>query len=230
MKYRHIFFDLDRTLYDFDTSTRQTFLELFEKFSLFKNGVNDFDEFLKIYHENNLELWAQYRVGKIKKKFLNVERFHITLLHYGINDRAFAGRFASDYLHESPKKKTLFPGVLDAVKYLHSRYKLHIITNGFDEVQQVKMEANGLNDYFITVTTSEEAGAKKPSERIFIHALVKSGAAADESLMIGDDYDVDIEGARNVGMDQMLFIPNRSDRSYDCTYVIHSFEEIMNIL
>ena len=230
MRYRHIFFDLDRTLYDFDKSTRETFLELFGKFNLEKNGVRDFDEFMKLYHENNLELWAQYRNGKIKKKFLNVERFHITLLHFGIDDRAFAGRFAHEYLHESPKKKTLFPGVVEAVEYLYGKYKLHIITNGFDEVQQVKMEANGLNKYFTTVTTSEEAGAKKPSERIFMHALVKAGAAPDESLMIGDDYDVDIQGARNVGMDQMLFLPDGKTDGFDSTYIISHFEEIPAIL
>jgi putative hydrolase of the HAD superfamily len=230
MKYRHIFFDLDRTLYDFDKSTRQTFRELYEKFNLEKNGVDDFDAFMDLYHKNNLELWAQYRKGRIKKKFLNVERFHVTLLKFGINDRAFAGRFASEYLLESPKKKTLFPGVLEAIEYLYGKYKLHIITNGFDEVQKVKLNANGLNKYFLTVTTSEEAGAKKPSEKIFIHALVKAGAGPDESLMIGDDYDVDIEGARNAGMDQMLFIPEGSNSPYDCTYIIGSMSEIPRYL
>jgi putative hydrolase of the HAD superfamily len=226
MKYRHIFFDLDRTLYDFDKSTRQTFFELYEKFNLKKNGVKDFDDFLDTYHANNLKLWAQYRDGKIKKKFLNVERFHVTLLHFGIDDRAFAGRFASEYILESPKKKTLFPGVVEAVEYLHGKYKLHIITNGFDEVQQVKMKANGLNKYFLTITTSEEAGAKKPSEKIFIHALVKAGAGPDESLMIGDDYAVDIEGAKNVGMDQMLFLPGGEKDDYDCTFIIGDMAEI----
>ena len=230
MKYRHIFFDLDRTLYDFDKSTRQTFGELYEKFNLEKNGVDDFDDFIDLYHKNNLELWAQYRAGKIKKKFLNVERFHVTLLHFGIDDRAFAGRFASEYLLESPKKKTLFPGAVEAIEYLYGKYKLHIITNGFDEVQQVKLNANGLNKYFLTVTTSEEAGAKKPSEKIFIHALVKAGASPDESLMIGDDYDVDIEGARNAGMDQMLFLPDGSPDGYECTYVIKKFSEVIKLL
>ena len=226
MKYRHIFFDLDRTLYDFDESTQRTFRELFEKFSLDKNGVSDFDAFMELYHSNNLELWAQYRDGKIKKKFLNVERFHVTLLHFGIDDRAFAGRFASEYILESPKKKTLFPGAIEALEYLHKKYKLHIITNGFDEVQHVKMKTSGLNTYFTTMTTSEEAGAKKPGEKIFIHALVKAGASAEESLMIGDDYLVDIQGARNVGMDQMLFMPEGPRDNYDCTYVISSLSDI----
>lgn len=230
MKYKHIFFDLDRTLYDFDQSTMQTFRELYVKFNLEKNGVSNFDEFMDLYYTNNLNFWAQYRDGKISKKFLNVERFHSTLLHFGINDRAFAGRFASEYLNESPRKKILFPGAVEALDYLHGKYRLHIITNGFDEVQKVKMQTNDLNKYFATITTSEEAGAKKPSEKIFIHAMVKSGASADESLMVGDDYAVDIAGARNVGMDQMLFIENGSKNEYDSTFIIQALSEIPQYL
>lgn len=230
MKYKHIFIDLDRTLYDFDRSTRITFLELFEKFKLERNGVYDFDAFLTLYKKNNVELWAKYRDGKIRKKFLNVERFHKTLLHFGIDDRAFAGRFASEYLQKSPLNKALFPGTREAIEYLSKKYVLHVITNGFDEVQRVKMKANALNSYFKTVTTSEEAGAKKPSEKIFILAMVKSSAAADESLMIGDDYDVDIMGAKNVGMDQMLVRHEGGKNGYECTYVIENFDEIPTYL
>jgi len=230
MKYKHIFIDLDRTLYDFDKSTRITFMELYKKFNLMGNGVEDFEEFLERYNNNNVLLWSQYREGKIKKKFLSVERFHITLLHFGINDRAFAGRFASEYLQKSPLNKALFPGAIEAIDYLYHKYKLHIITNGFDEVQRVKMKANGLNKYFITVTTSEEAGAKKPSKKIFVYAMIKSGANADESMMIGDDYDVDIAGAKNVGMDQMLFIQDRPKDGFDSTFVISSLSEIPGYL
>lgn len=230
MKYRHIFIDLDHTLYDFERSTRITFFELYEKFNLKKNGVDDFDEFMKVYKKTNIELWSLYREGKIKKKFLNVERFHSTLLQFGIDDRAFAGRFASEYLHNSPRNKALFPGVIEALEYLFKRYKLHLITNGFEEVQRVKMQANDLNRFFTTITTSEEAGAKKPSEKIFIYAMAASGASADESLMIGDDYDVDIAGARNVGMDQMLFNNLEKPGFDDCTYIISQFSQIYDYL
>lgn len=226
MKYRHIFIDLDHTLYDFERSTRITFLESYKKFNLKQNGVQDFDEFMTLYKKTNMELWSLYREGKIKKKFLNVERFHRTLLSFGIDDRAFAGRFASEYLNNSPRNKALFPGVMEALEYLFAKYKLHIITNGFEEVQRVKMEANDLNRFFTTITTSEEAGAKKPSEKIFIHALAASGASPDESLMIGDDYDVDIAGARNIGMDQMLFNPAGNTGFNDCTYIISHFSQV----
>lgn len=229
-KYKHIFIDLDRTLYDFDKSTAITFIELYQKFNLQTNGVTNFDDFLKLYIKNNVELWAQYREGKIKKKFLNVERFYITLLHFGIDDRAFAGRFAAEYLQKAPLNKALFPGAYELLEYLYPKYTLHIITNGFDEVQKVKMESNDLNRFFATITTSEEAGAKKPNKEIFIRAMKKANAIPNECIMIGDDYDADILGAKNVGMDQVLFIPEGCSNGFDCTYTIYSLSELIQIL
>jgi len=230
MKYKHIFIDLDRTLYDFDKSTRDTFVELFAKFGLKNRGVDPFEDFFELYKKNNIALWEQYRQGEVTKKFLNVHRFHITLLHFGIDDRAFAGRFASDYLLNSPLKKALFPGVLDALEYLKSKYTLHIITNGFEEVQKTKIKANGLEKYFKTITTSEEAQAKKPRKEIFLYALKKAGANPEESLMIGDDYDVDIEGAKGVGMDQVLFAQNGMDKNWIYTHLLKDFSKIKSIL
>jgi len=230
MKYKHIFFDLDHTLYDFDKSTRQTFSELYEKYGLEHNGVPDFDEFMEVYFKNNVRLWDEYREGKISKKFLNVERFHVTLLKYGINDRAFAGRFANEYLKNTPQNKALFPGAMEVLEYLYPKYKLHIITNGFEEVQKVKMESNDLNRFFETVTTSEEAGAKKPDEQIYHYAMNKAGAIASESIMIGDDPDVDILGARLVGMDQVLFTNNGMANHDNITFIIRQLPELLSIL
>ncbi|MCB0806459.1 MAG: YjjG family noncanonical pyrimidine nucleotidase [Bacteroidales bacterium] len=229
MKYKHVFFDLDRTLYDFDTSTRMTFLELYEKFRMKENGVSSFDDFLNLYKTNNYDLWAQYREGKIRKKFLNVERFHVTLLHFGINDRAFAGRFAADYIRLSPQNKALFPNVHRILEYLRQKYILHIITNGFEEVQRVKIDTNNLNTYFTTITTSEEAGAKKPNEKIFLYAFQKAAARPHESIMIGDDHEVDILGARRAGMDQILFSPEGPVTS-SSTFTVQDLLEIETIL
>jgi putative hydrolase of the HAD superfamily len=230
MKYRHIFFDLDHTLYDFNESTRVTFMELFEKYKLERNGVKPFDEFFELYKKNNVSLWERYRNGEIRKKYLNVERFHVSLLHFGINDRAFAGRFAAEYLRLSPQKETLLPSVVEVLSHLHERYSLHIITNGFDEVQRVKLKSNAIEKYFTTVTTSEEAGAKKPNAKIFHYALNKAGANATESIMIGDDYNVDMEGARSVGMDQMLLSPAESPGQKNCTFVVQNLLAIKTIL
>jgi len=229
MKYKHLFIDLDRTLYDFDKSTYDTFLELFDKFGLHERGV-PFEEFFELYKKNNVKLWDQYREGTLTKKFLNVERFDITLKHFGLQDRAFAGRFASDYLINSPLKKALFPGVIEILEYLKPKYTLHIITNGFKEVQVTKLEANNLNKYFTTVTTSEEAKSKKPKRRIFEYAFNKAGAKAEESLMVGDDLEADILGAKSVGMDGIYCNYDRIPHNGEVTFEVSQFIEIKNIL
>ncbi len=229
MKYKHIFIDLDRTIYDFDKSTHDTFLELFDKFGLYDRNV-PFDRFFELYKENNVELWAQYREGKVTKKFLNVHRFDITFNVFGIHDRAFAGRFASDYLLNAPLKKALFPNVIEVLDYLQEKFTLHIITNGFEEVQKTKMETNSLNKYFTTITTSEEAQAKKPNKIIFDLALKKAQANPEESLMVGDDIDVDILGARNYGMDQVYCNYENIPHNSEITFEIFEFSELKNIL
>jgi putative hydrolase of the HAD superfamily len=230
MKYRHIFIDLDRTLYDFDLSTRETFLELFDKFGLCDRGVKPFEKFFDLYLRNNVALWEKYRKGEISKRFLNVHRFHITLLEFGIDDRAFAGRFAADYLHLSPRKKALFPNVIEVLEYLHKKYLLHIITNGFEEVQEIKIKANDLDKYFTTITTSEEAGSKKPEKKIFEFALKKANAKSGESLMIGDDLEVDIDGAKKVGMDGLFCNFDNLSHNGQVTFEVKSFAEIKEIL
>ncbi|MEZ5198082.1 MAG: YjjG family noncanonical pyrimidine nucleotidase [Bacteroidales bacterium] len=229
MKYKHIFIDLDRTIYDFDRSTHDTFLELFDKFDLKERGVS-FKPFFELYKKNNVEMWEEYRDGKISKKFLNVERFHRSLLEFGIDDRAFAGRFASDYLLNSPLKKALFANVPEVLEYLQSKYTLHIITNGFEEVQESKLKANELNKYFTTVTTSEEARTKKPKKEIFEYALKKAGAQPGESIMIGDDLEVDILGAKAIGIDGIYCNYEKVPHIGEVDFEVREFVEIKNIL
>jgi putative hydrolase of the HAD superfamily len=229
-QYNHIFIDLDRTLYDFDLSTRETFQELFDKFGLYERGVKPFEKFFDLYLKNNVALWEKYRKGEISKRYLNVHRFHITLLEFGIDDRAFAGRFAAEYLHRSPRKKALFPYVIEVLEYLQEKYILHIITNGFEEVQEIKIKSNELDKYFTTITTSEEAGSKKPDLQIFKFALGKAGAIPEESLMVGDDLEVDIAGAKAAGMDGLFCNFDNLSHNVKATYEVKSFAEIKEIL
>jgi putative hydrolase of the HAD superfamily len=175
-------------------------------------------------------MWEEYRDGKISKKFLNVERFHRSLLEFGIDDRAFAGRFASDYLLNSPLKKALFPNVPEVLEYLQSKFTLHIITNGFEEVQETKLKANDLNKYFTTVTTSEEAQTKKPKKEIFEYAMRKAGAKPAESMMIGDDLEVDIMGAKAVGIDGIYCNYEKVPHNGEVDFEIFEFSEIRDIL
>jgi len=219
-KYKHIFFDLDRTLYDFDKSSYQTFEELYKVFTLKERGVTSIEKFYDTYTKINTELWEKYRKGEMEKAFLNVHRFYLTFMEFGIENNTLAEKFANQYLALAPLKQTLFPGAIEVLESLKGRYNLHIITNGFEEVQETKIEANGLKKFFKTITTSEEAGVKKPSEGIFLFAFEKANARADESIMIGDDFEVDILGAKNVGMDQIFFNNNGYSFKDEATFEV----------
>ena len=166
----------------------------------------------------------------MKKEFLNVERFHVAFQKYGLNDRDFAGLFANEYLANAPLKKALFPGAIEVLDYLKDKYTMHIITNGFKEVQATKIEANDLGKYFATVTVSEEVGVRKPFPEVFLHAMKKAGTNPEESIMIGDGLDVDIEGAKNVGMDQIYFNYKNLPHNGVATFTIIELKEIISIL
>jgi len=179
--YRHLFFDLDKTLYDFHKSSEETLKEIYSKYHLQEKGIDDFDLFTDTYKEINLGLWEIYRNGDIEKKVLNVLRFAVTLENYGIHNPVLAEDIAKYYVTESPLKKALFPNVHETLSYLNDKYHMHIITNGFEEVQHTKIKAQDLGRYFDHLITSEEAGVKKPYPFIFNYALKKAGAKVQES-------------------------------------------------
>jgi len=229
-KYKHIFFDLDRTLWDFDSSAAMAFSEIFEKYNLIEKGIESVKKFQNTYNIHNEQLWDLYRNGKIEKEILRNLRFQLTLSEFGIVDEELSEMIGDDYLAISPLKVSLFPNAFETLQYLQNKYTLHLITNGFSEVQYIKLKASGLEKYFIEVITSEDAGVKKPDVRIFEYSLQKSGAKADESLMIGDDPDVDILGAKNAGMDQVLFDPLKVFEKNGSTFYINNLEELRQIL
>jgi putative hydrolase of the HAD superfamily len=228
--YKHLFIDLDKTIWDFESNTRLTFREIFEKYKLSSRGITDLELFYRVYNRINDMLWALYRENRIRKEVLNIKRFELTLQEFGIDDLILATHIAEDYVTISPQKTILFPYSHEALAYLKSRYALHIITNGFEELQQQKLDNCGLRKYFNTMTTSEEAGVKKPGNRIFELALHKAGAKISESLMIGDDLEVDMAGAKGVGMDTLFFNPERNDHKENPDHEVHSWLEVMKIL
>ena len=230
MKYDHLFFDLDRTLWDFDKSSIETFADIFENRKLMDLGIKSVEIFHDVYEVHNKKLWDLYRNGGITKEILRGRRFYLTLKDFGVDDPELAETIGMDYVTQSPLKVNLFPQALEILDYLYPKYVLHIITNGFQEVQDVKMEVSGLAGYFATMVTSEEAGIKKPNEEIFYYALRKAGAVASESLMIGDDPDVDILGAKKVGIDQVLFDPNANFVVNSATYYITCLDELETFL
>lgn len=204
MSYRHLFFDLDHTLWDFDANSRNTLQHLHNSLDLAAKGIDDFDRFHKQYLEHNERLWERYRKGFIKQEELRVKRMWLSLLDFKIADEALAKTLSVRFLELLPTRNQLFPKTLEILQYLKEKnYTLHIITNGFEEVQHHKMQAAELTSFFEQVITSEKANALKPQRAIFEHALEASGANVDESIMIGDSMEVDIKGAWEMGMDQV---------------------------
>ncbi len=227
----HVFFDLDRTLWDFEKSALQAFEKIYDKFNLKKLGVTDVEAFHEAYTVHNDRLWDKYRKGQITKDVLRGKRFALTLKDFGIIDIKLGELIGDEYVRISPLIVNLFPNSEEVIEYLAPKYNLHIITNGFSEVQFIKLKSAGLDKYFDKVITSEEAGAKKPDPIIFDYALEKAGAEAKNSVMIGDDYEVDIMGARDVGIDQIFFDPeDNHQENGKCTYHINDLKEIIGIL
>lgn len=229
-QYKHIFFDLDRTLWDFDAAAEVAFERIYEKYGLKERGIPNAHDFHEVYHPLNEQLWVLYRADQITKEDLNRTRFLKPLEHYGIHDTDLADHLSEDYIYWSPRIVRLVPGTLDLLEYLRPKYHLHLITNGFQEVQHTKLNGSGLEPYFETLTVSEEVGVKKPNPGIFYYALNKAHASAEESLMIGDEMAVDIDGARAASIDQLFFNPSGVKEEGERTFEVQRLEEIKSIL
>lgn len=228
-KYTHIFFDFDRTLWDFDRNSKESLGELAIKYRL-DRFIKDTGIFIDTYHRINIELWKKYRNGQMTKSVLRTLRFRRTLEKFGVRDEALARNIGEEYLLVSPSKTHLIPHSIEILKYLHSRSRLHIITNGFTVVQEKKLRNCRLEDFFDSVTTSEMVGHNKPRPEIFHHAVTGVNARKRECLMIGDDLEVDIRGARNYGIDQVFLNQDGIRHNDPVTFEITSLLQLKDIL
>ena len=226
-----MFFDLDRTLWDFDLNNHATFLEMCEYFKLGEKGIDDPDLFFILYQKINLALWEAYKKEEITKERLNFSRFFHSLNVYNIDDNELATQMAAWYIRESPLKTHLYPGTLETLDQLFNKYQMHIVTNGFEEVQFTKIEKSGLTKYFRNIITSEMAGYKKPDKRFFEYAFRETGAKPDESIIIGDDPEADIMGAHQIGMDQ-IWVKHEpvKPETTKPTFAVNKLQEILDIL
>jgi len=227
--YKHIFFDLDRTLWDFDRNSSETIRELFFKYQLDKS-INDPEDFIQVYHEVNLQLWSFYRKGEMTKDVLRTKRFRMSLSHFGITNEKLAEKFGDDYLDISPTRSLLIPHAREILDYLKPGYNLHIITNGFQTTQEIKLKNCRLEHYFQSLTTSELVGHNKPRPEIFHQALSSVNARKKESLMIGDDLEVDVLGARKFGIDQGFLNRDRVVHNDPVSYEFDSLLALKDIL
>ncbi len=215
---KHIFFDLDHTLWDFDKNSGLTFNKIFESY-----GVQiPLHEFLKIYEPINLKYWRLYRNEKVSKTALRYGRLKdaFDALDFKIEDDVIH-KLSDAYIEELSTFNHLFEGTLETLNYLQTKYQLHIITNGFAEAQDKKLTNSNIKHYFKTVTNSEMVGVKKPNPKIFNFALKSANATANESVMIGDSLEADIEGAQDIGMQTIFFDYNNIHKNHSGTRITH---------
>ena len=224
---KHIFFDLDHTLWDFDRNAEETLLELYDRHALKSKGLSSAQTFIAAYTENNHALWAKYHRGEITKSHLRAQRFNKTFIELGIEPDEIPVAFEEDYVALSPTKTNLFDGTEKVLQYLQKKYIMHIISNGFKETTLMKMERSGLNPYFQNVIISEDVGVNKPDRAIFEHALSIADADINESIMIGDSLEADIYGAQNFGMKAIYFNPLKKEMPKDVDQQIHHLEELL---
>jgi len=227
--YKHIFFDLDRTLWDFEQNMRDALVDIYLNHKL-DSAIPNPDSFIESFNRNNHYLWDKYLKGELTKEVLRYKRFEITLLEYGIESKPLAETIGDEYLTIMPLKTALIHGTRETLDYLADRYKLHVISNGFKEVQLPKLQRSNIDKYFEWVVTSEHSGFHKPDKRAFGYALSKANARKDESIMIGDDLEIDIIGAKKFGIDQIYFNPNKNPHQAKVTFEVRELTEIKKIL
>ena len=229
-KYSLLLFDLDHTLWDFETNSHETLGVLFEKYQLASKGISGFKFFFETFTRINMHLWDQHDRNLIGQDVIRTQRFHKVFTEAGLEDYPLSLKFSNEYLQELPKRKNLLPHTKEILDYLHAKYPMVIVTNGFDEMQATKMRSGGIHHYFKTIVTSQRAGDKKPSKKIFDFTLDEAGHTHDSVIMIGDNLQTDILGARMAGIDTVYFNPGGKSHEEKVTHEIRSLKELLGIL
>lgn len=229
-QYKHIFFDLDHTLWDFDRNSAATLKRLYDEYRLDERGITDFDSFVTIYDAHNQRLWERFRNGQMRREELRWKRFWITLLDFKIANEMLAHELSSAYLEILPTQTLLVPYAKDILDHCRQKYEIHLITNGFEMTQKMKLQYSGIGGYFKEIITSERGHAMKPHPTIFEYALKATGAEMHQSIMIGDALEVDVMGAQLAGWDQVYYNPAKAIHTRKPTYEVSCLSELMTIL
>ncbi|MEM8894025.1 MAG: YjjG family noncanonical pyrimidine nucleotidase [Bacteroidota bacterium] len=228
-KYKHLLFDLDHTLWDYDRNAAEMLTELYEEYDLAEKGNFSDREFVATFFEVNEKLWHDYNLGQISKHVIRTKRFNMIFdkLHLPLQHQP--QDIDARYVHGCPEKTHTMAFAFDVLDYLSSTYQMHIITNGFNDVQSTKLEKSGLAPYFDHVITSESCGAKKPAARIFEYTLEKIAADKSECIMIGDNLNTDIQGAINANIDQVYYNPTGKPHDHKVTMEINSLSDLKGL-
>ena len=216
-----VFFDLDHTLWDFEKNSALAFETVFKMQEISVNMI----DFLSFYVPINLKYWEKYRKDEISQKELRFCRLKETfdLLEFPIEDQSILS-LSEQYIHYLPKYNHLFEGTIEILEYLKPKYNLHIITNGFAEIQENKLNNSYITHYFKTITNSEIAGVKKPNSLIFEYASGLAKAKKEYSIMIGDCMEADVQGALDAGLDAIFFNGNNKVVADNIKQVNHLLE------
>ena len=229
-RYKSLFFDLDDTLWDTAHNNKVCLEEIYTAYQ-FGSYYPSFEEFFNTYMPHNLQLWAKYRNHEIDRNTLIIERLLYVLRPMGIHDESFAWKLNNDFLSRTATKTRLIDGALDLLEYLTPNYRLFILSNGFREIQSLKMQNSGLAPYFERIFLSEDVSIQKPHRKIFDYALKSSNSRRSESLMIGDSFEADIAGAQNARIDRLWFNPSHEvAKGEPPTFTVHSLAGIKEIL
>jgi YjjG family noncanonical pyrimidine nucleotidase len=225
-----IFFDLDHTLWDYETNSRDTLYELFATHALRDKGVTDFEQFHAAFKRVNTALWELYDHGKIGSEVIREERFKQILNTFQAYDKKLSDELSVEYLYACPQKGNLMPHATETLQYLAGRYKLSIITNGFEEIQNMKLTSGNLHQFFNHIVTSQKAGHKKPAPQIFDYALSQNGIGSHQAVMVGDNLVTDIGGARQASIAHVFYNPDEIQHSEKEVFEITTLKELCNLL
>lgn len=228
--YKNLFIDLDDTLWDIHQNGKECLEEIYHDYG-YQKYYPTFDDYYNVYIPSNHHLWSLYRQGKIRKDELIVERFLVPVREFGIDDADYAKSLSDDFLERTTHKTRLIDGTMELLEYLKPKYRMHILSNGFREVQFKKIENSGLMPYFDKIILSEDAGANKPHPDIFTYALKTTNSRRVETLMIGDSWEADIMGAKNSRIAQIWFNPaGIPAEEFEPTHTVKTLAEIKTIL
>ena len=220
---KHLFFDLDDTLWDFEKNSGIVLQQLFLEFDLENKLKTDFLTFISVYKKTNLALWQQYSKKEIDKNHLRNHRFNIVFNKFDYDNYNENLEVTEHYLNRAPKGTHLKDGCIETLDYLKTNYHLHIITNGFKEIQAIKIDGCGLRDYFKNIIVSEEHNLSKPEEKIFRLAETFATAKQEECVMIGDNFESDVKGALNAGWEAIYFADEKPE-NYNGRFIMNLTE------
>lgn len=228
--FKAVFFDLDHTLWDYETNSYETLKELFDGYNL--SGMADvtFEQFIKKFTKVNDKLWDNYNRGLIDRQVIKKKRFEKILKAFNIHKPEMSLSMSEEYIKNCPYKTNLMPFAHETLAYLHKKYPLYLLTNGFNDVQNIKIKNSNIDHYFSGMVTSETSGHRKPSSEIYNYTLSLAKAKAESTIMIGDNLNADIIGAKKAKLCTAYYNPRALKHKAETDYEVICLSELSSIL